>query len=66
MQRHVEDLEIKVAFLEKHLLDLDAVVRELADTISVLQADIIELRETATTDGDAQPSTLEDEVPPHY
>ncbi|TVQ92684.1 MAG: SlyX family protein [Deltaproteobacteria bacterium] len=61
MQRRVEDLEVKVAYLEKLIEDLDEVVRSQADAIDRLARELKELREEVVD--------VEDEghqVPPHY
>lgn len=63
-ERRFEDLEVKVAFLEHHLAELDGVLRVQADRIAALQAELVALREdrswTSARGG------LAEEVPPHH
>ena len=54
------DLEVKVAYLEKLVAELDGVVREQATLMGRLAASL----ERATLQGDAAP--IIDERPPHY
>lgn len=70
----VTDLEVRLAFLERTLSDLDEVVRETADGIVRVRATLDDLRaqvqaagqpgEAAT--GDEAPGGLLYEKPPHY
>lgn len=62
--RRFEDLEVKVAFLEHHLAELDAVLRTQADRIATLQAELVALREERTWT--AARGGLAEEVPPHH
>jgi uncharacterized coiled-coil protein SlyX len=63
-ERRFEDLEVKVAFLEHHLAELDVVLRAQADRLGVLQAELVAIRDerqwAATRGG------LAEEVPPHH
>jgi uncharacterized coiled-coil protein SlyX len=56
------DLEIKVAFLEKHVADLDGVIREMAQHIEILRRELAEVRDRS----DGTPEKPGDERPPHY
>lgn len=58
----VVDLEIKVAFLEDSLGQLDGVVRELHDTVDVLRREVTRLREALANKEEA----AHIEKPPHY
>jgi uncharacterized coiled-coil protein SlyX len=58
----LQDLEIKLSFLEKHLLELDAVVRQVCDDLATLRREVSALNEQAR----GEKPTLEAERPPHY
>lgn len=63
MNERMTKLEIRVAFLEKTLEDLDGVVRDLSTQLDGLRREVKSLREERV------PSELpppEAEVPPHY
>ena len=74
MSEHDVDLEIKVAWLENSLAELDAVVRGLGDELGALRREVVELRATVArvpgagdTPADAEGEDgLSYEVPPHY
>lgn len=64
--QRIEDLEVRIAFIEKSITDLDEVVRGLADNLDRLRRELVTLRETVhdgtlTVVGDPR-----DERPPHY
>jgi uncharacterized coiled-coil protein SlyX len=63
MDRRVEELEVKLAFLEKQLLDLNEVVLEFADKATALEREVGLLR--ARLEEDALPG-IGPEKPPHY
>jgi uncharacterized coiled-coil protein SlyX len=64
----IDDLEVKIAFLEHTLSQLDDVVRELADENRLLKREIIELRQRMMAGGnpgdEMDPERYQ--VPPHY
>lgn len=62
LSERVEELEIRSAFQENLLRDLDEVIRSQADQIDQLQRELISLREQIAQEGEAP----EDEKPPHY
>lgn len=62
MTNRTEELEIKVAYLEKSLVELDDVVREMADKIQALEREVAEIRDESMPSG----NDLESEKPPHY
>jgi uncharacterized coiled-coil protein SlyX len=67
MDQRIEDLEVRIAYLEKNIADLDGVVRELGQGMTGLSQQLQELRESFSDAlGEASRSTLGDEVPPHY
>ena len=62
----LEDIEVRIAFIEKNILDLDEVVRTLSEHLDQMRRDLSLLREhvtdgTLTVQGDPR-----DERPPHY
>jgi len=66
--RRVEELEIKVAFLERGLAELDEVVRELADDNARLVRVVKQLTErvAAASGGAGEVDPERYQVPPHY
>ena len=64
----IQDMEVKIAFLEHALSQLDEVVREVADDNVRLKREVAELRErlqAAMGTGEAMdPERYQ--VPPHY
>ena len=62
MDDRLETLEVKVAFQEHTIAQLDEVVRELAEKVEVLQEQLRSLREEYNAN---QPAPI-DEKPPHY
>lgn len=62
------NLEIKQAFLERSLDDLDGVVRGLNLEVEKLHREVERLQrlQVEAAPGAARPAPLEDEVPPHY
>ena len=67
VQRRVEELEVKVAYLERNLAELDEVVREMADHNARLVREVKQLAErvaASSQGGDVDPERYQ--VPPHY
>lgn len=66
MDERVNDLEVKVAFLEDLVDELNRTVFRQQQQIDVLVAQLAALREQVQ--GAAQPEfrSLRDEIPPHY
>lgn len=62
--KRLEDLEIKVAFVENTIAELDEVVRSFGDQLEKLRDEIRELRETMEPDEEAFDMIAE--KPPHY
>lgn len=62
MDDRLMDLEIKVAFQEKQILDLDDVVRTLRDQLDEVRAELERLTEHLRV----QSGETVDEKPPHY
>lgn len=59
----IEEVEYKIAYLEKQLLELNDVVRELGDVVSSLATELRQLRERHDQDALAGHGH---EPPPHY
>ncbi|MFA5265674.1 MAG: SlyX family protein [Opitutaceae bacterium] len=60
-------LEERVAWLEKHVVEQDKAMLEMADDLSRMKKQILDLRERATSqsaDGQLEDSAVE--RPPHY
>ena len=62
----LEDLEIRMAFLEKGLSELDEVVRQIGDQMEFTQQAIRQMREQIQADALTIRGDAMDEVPPHY
>ena len=64
MDDRLVELEIRLAYQEKTIADLDAVVREFAERTAKLERELAELRATMqSTPNEVGPH---DEEPPHY
>lgn len=63
MEERIERMEEKLAWLERHLLELDGVVRQVVDQLSSLRLELGEIREKQSAMQE-EPSSYE--VPPHY
>ena len=55
----IDEVEIKLAYLERHILELDGVVRVLADEVTRLRTELADLQTAGT-------ETSGNEKPPHY
>ncbi|MFT6142176.1 MAG: putative coiled-coil protein SlyX [Myxococcota bacterium] len=60
------NLEIKLAFVEKLVGDLDDVIREMAGQLEALRGDMVTLRARVNDEGDQTASPTDIELPPHY
>ncbi len=65
LERRVEDLEVKFAFQEDTIHQLDQVIQEQAATIHRLTADLASVREQLKDTLGAE-APMEEQVPPHY
>lgn len=65
MEDRLTNLEIKIAFVEKHLTDLDELVRTMHVTLERMQFQIASLAEVLDA-GEGEGGGLMDEKPPHY
>ena len=63
-----DEVEIKLAWMERYVLDLDGVVRGLAEEVVRLREEVQELRARRASGEDAgeEPFDLLYEKPPHY
>jgi uncharacterized coiled-coil protein SlyX len=61
----LDDVEARIAWLEKTVSELDEVVRALGDELRLMNRDLTQLREQRSADGE-EGSGLKYEVPPHY
>jgi uncharacterized coiled-coil protein SlyX len=64
----INELQVRIAFLEDTLSQLDQVVRELSDENRVMGRELKDLKAKVAAGGtvDGGSSSLEDEKPPHY
>lgn len=63
MEDRVIEVEIRLAYLEHELRELDGVVRETRDLLDRLRREVGELRDRVEPAASRDP---DDEVPPHY
>lgn len=61
-EESIVDLEVKVAFQERWIAELDEVVRALRDEIDELRSEVARLADQQAADGPPTPH----EKPPHY
>ncbi len=66
VEKRIEDLEVRYAFQEETIRQLDQVVAELGDEIRKLRLELKELRAQVAEAPEGEPNKLEDEKPPHY
>jgi len=65
LAQRLEDLEVRFAFQEDQIRQLDEVIRDQASLIDRLQHDVVALREDQKLLGDDE-APIEEQVPPHY
>lgn len=63
MEERIVELEIKLAYQDKTLRDLDEVVAAYAAKLDALTREVAELRARLEQ---ARPDEITDEPPPHY
>ncbi len=63
-EHRIEELEVKVAYLEAHNAELSQVLREFADRVVDLEAQLGALRRVV--ESAELPDAKEPEKPPHY
>ncbi len=66
MSDRIEEMEVKLAYLEDYLAQMDAVVRGLADQVVRLERDLAALAATSQNGGEGSTSSGGHEPPPHY
>lgn len=64
MNERIVDLEVRCAYHERQLADLDEVVQAMAKRIDLLERELVQLRKSASAR--AEPDGGTDEPPPHY
>lgn len=65
LQSRLEELEVRYAFQENTIAELDGVVQRLNELCHALRDEVGELRAQVKEFG-GEPNKLEDEKPPHY
>ena len=65
-ERRITDLEIKAAFSEDLLDQLNEIIVRQQQQIDQLIREIAHLRQYGTDGGVGTPHSLHDELPPHY
>ena len=66
IERRLTELEIKAAFTEDLLDELNRLVARQQEQIELLIRELVQLRQQQATAGDGAPPSLRDELPPHY
>jgi SlyX protein len=62
----IDELELKVSFLDDALEKLDQVVIRQQTQIDALIGEIVTLKASSTDGGLAAPGNLRDDLPPHF
>lgn len=62
----IDELELKISFLDDALEKLDQVVIRQQTQIDVLIGEIVTLKSSSTDGGLAAPRNLRDDLPPHF
>lgn len=66
MEKRIEELEIKVAFLEKHIEEQDAEIYQLSKKIRTLEKLLENIHATVQNLSNKEISDIPSEKPPHY
>ena len=66
LSARIDELEVRQAYQDDLLRQLDDVLRQTADLARALQLELHKMRAEVDRLGDGAPSALGDEVPPHY
>jgi len=65
MIKRMEDVEVKLAFMENALAELDDVVRGLSNQVDALRVAVVGIRESLQADAEGLTGSGH-EPPPHY
>lgn len=65
-ERRIEDMEVKLAYAEDLLDTLNTTVFRQQQQIDLLQEQLRMLRQQFSDSLPGEPSSLRDEIPPHY
>jgi SlyX protein len=65
-ERRLTELEIKAAFTEDLLDELNRLVARQQEQIELLVRELVQLRQQQAAGGEGTPRSLRDELPPHY
>lgn len=66
LEERLEALEVKAAFTEDLLDQLNLTIYRQQQQIEQLQSEVVQLRQQAPEGGGAPVRSLRDELPPHY
>ncbi len=64
--QRIDELELKVSFLDDALEKLDQVVIRQQRQIDALIGEVVTLKSSSTDGGLAAPRNLRDDLPPHF
>lgn len=64
MEDRLMNLEVKLAFLENHVAELDTLLAKYIERVRILEHELAELRESRSKN--IVRGTLEEERPPHH
>lgn len=62
----INELELKISFLDDSLEKLDQVVIRQQTQIDALISEIVTIKQSSTDGGLAAPRNLRDDLPPHF
>ena len=65
METRVTDIEVRLAFLERSIAELDLVVRELGGHLDTMRVELGQVRQALSRDVETS-KDLADERPPHW
>ncbi|MEM9159586.1 MAG: SlyX family protein [Verrucomicrobiota bacterium] len=62
----IQDLEVKISFLERHVEEQDRVILELRQEIDLMKSELLKVKETLESKSDTAETSPAEERPPHY